>query len=206
MQYMIIKCIKCKKEFISYPCEKNRRFCSNECRKNGSVRQCLQCKKQFYCFGYRLNTQKWCSVRCKSLYSRKDVECDNCKKIFNRLKIYIKDKNYCSIKCKAKSTSGSLNFNWKGGVSKENAKQRSTFFQTMQKQVLKRDNYTCQLCGSIKNLQVDHIQSWSEYIELRFCIDNCRTLCARCHYFITYNKEMPKNAEAWGNNYKQRNI
>lgn len=79
--------------------------------------------------------------------------------------------------------------------------ERKRFGQTIQKQVLKRDDYTCQICGKRGgDLQVDHIQSWAEYIEMRFCIDNCRTLCVKCHYKITYGKPMPPTVKAWGHN------
>lgn len=95
--------------------------------------------------------------------------------------------------------SGANHYRWKGGVSSENEKLRTKFKETIQKRVLKRDNYTCQLCG-IRGvvLHVDHIQSWAEYPDLRFCIDNCRTLCAECHYKITYGKPMSPSVRAWG--------
>lgn len=50
-------------------------------------------------------------------------------------------------------------------------------------------------------LQVDHIQSWTEYIELRFEMNNLRTLCMECHYFITFGKKKPENV-VWGHNFK----
>ena len=59
----------------------------------------------------------------------------------------------------------------------------------------------CQICfESGGDLQVDHIKSWKEHINLRFDINNCRTLCSRCHYKITFNKDMPKNIQKWGHN------
>jgi 5-methylcytosine-specific restriction endonuclease McrA len=71
----------------------------------------------------------------------------------------------------------------------------------MQKQVFERDNYTCQLCGVRGvDLQVDHIQSWAEYVELRFSMDNCRTLCSKCHYKITFGRPMPETILGWGHN------
>lgn len=94
------------------------------------------------------------------------------------------------------------NPNWKGGKQTQNHMDRVRFRKTIQKQVLERDNYTCQLCGQIGgDLQVDHIQSWAEYIKMRFCIDNCRTLCVPCHYKITYGKPMPPSVRAWGHNF-----
>lgn len=103
-------------------------------------------------------------------------------------------------KISAKHLDISLN-QWGGLVSKQDKLERLRFRYFIQKQVFKRDNYTCQMCGGKgKNLQVDHIQPWADYVELRFCIDNCRTLCANCHYKITFGKPMPPTVRAWGHN------
>lgn len=47
--------------------------------------------------------------------------------------------------------------------------------------VLERDNYICIWCGLTENLQADHIKKFVDYPELRFAIDNGRTLCVDCH-------------------------
>ncbi len=98
---------------------------------------------------------------------------------------------------------GENNPNWKGGITTSSLKDRIYFRNTIQKEVFKRDGYKCQMCGSNNRLQVDHIQSWSEYIELRFDINNCRTLCERCHYKVTFGRPMPKNVKTWGMNFSQ---
>ena len=93
--------------------------------------------------------------------------------------------------------------NWKGGITKLDKKERNKFRQTMQKLIFERDNYICKMCGQTGGyLQVDHIQSWAEYVELRFSMDNCRTLCQPCHYKITWGKSMPKHIKTWGHNFK----
>ena len=91
--------------------------------------------------------------------------------------------------------------NWKGGITSLDYRERRRFRMTIQKQVFRRDNYTCQMCGSKKDLQVDHIQSWKDYVELRFSMDNCRTLCKVCHYFITFGKPIPDASMEWGHNF-----
>lgn len=80
-------------------------------------------------------------------------------------------------------------------------RMRRLFRIRMQKQVFKRDNYTCQMCGARGvDLQVDHIQSWAEYVDLRFNMENCRTLCVKCHYRITFGRPMSEKIRGWGHN------
>lgn len=99
---------------------------------------------------------------------------------------------------------GKNNRNWKGGITSKDRMERVRFQKTMQKQIFERDNYKCTLCGEGGNLQVDHIQRWSEYIEGRFDMNNCRTLCAKCHYKITFGREMPQSVKGWGHNLIER--
>jgi len=47
--------------------------------------------------------------------------------------------------------------------------------------VFQRDGYACIWCGHEHDLEADHIQLWSTHPELRFSIDNGRTLCRSCH-------------------------
>lgn len=87
---------------------------------------------------------------------------------------------------------------WKGGITPISQLERVKFSKMIHNKVLQRDNYTCKMCGKKGgNLHVDHIQPWSEYIELRFNINNCRTLCIDCHYYVTFGRKKPKNSK-WG--------
>lgn len=92
--------------------------------------------------------------------------------------------------------------NYSGG---ESYRQRRLFRNLLQRKIFERDNYTCQMCGQYGgDLQVDHIQSWSDFIDRRFDIDNCRTLCTHCHYLITFGTPMPSSVGSWGHNMKNR--
>jgi len=87
---------------------------------------------------------------------------------------------------------------WRGGVTSQNRLDRVKFSETLGKEVMERDNYTCQICDQYGgNLHADHIKGWSEYPELRFNPDNCRTLCVACHYYITFKRKMPSGS-VWG--------
>ena len=73
--------------------------------------------------------------------------------------------------------------NWKGGIERENGRLRKSLeYRLWRDAVLKRDNYICRFCGKRGGkLQVDHIKPFASYPELRFAIDNGRTLCISCH-------------------------
>ena len=59
--------------------------------------------------------------------------------------------------------------------------RNSDNYKRWRKEVYKRDGYTCQDCGTNKDLQAHHIKHWQGYPELRYEIDNGITLCRRCH-------------------------
>lgn len=72
---------------------------------------------------------------------------------------------------------------WNGFVYKDDHRiRRSKEYIIWRTAVFVRDDYTCQNCGSRGGgLQADHIKPFSKYPELRFAIDNGRTLCVECH-------------------------
>ena len=78
---------------------------------------------------------------------------------------------------------GSKSQHWRGGVSPINHRVReSVEYKLWREAVFKRDNWTCIYC-KIKggNLNADHIKEFAYYPELRFKINNGRTLCVACH-------------------------
>lgn len=78
---------------------------------------------------------------------------------------------------------GENNVNWKGGITPINMQIRqSSEYKDWRTEVFKRDNYTCQDCGSRGvTLHADHIKPFAYFPELRLVIDNGRTLCVGCH-------------------------
>lgn len=99
-----------------------------------------------------------------------------------------------------KGYSGDKVWNWKGGVTPEDKRERLRFRREVQKKVFERDDYTCNECGERgSSIQVHHIKAWSDFPELRFEPDNCQTLCMACHYKITFSAELPKD-RVWGHN------
>lgn len=97
------------------------------------------------------------------------------------------NKKFCSNKCRGTGMigikSGSFHWNWKGGISTKQDKDRHNIEMVLwRKSCLERDNYTCQktkIRGG--NLQVHHINNFSQFPELRTSIENGITLSEKSH-------------------------
>jgi hypothetical protein len=77
---------------------------------------------------------------------------------------------------------------WQGGICPINKKIRSNLeYRLWRESVFQRDNYTCLWCGARSRggfkvyLHADHIKPFALFPELRFALDNGRTLCKNCH-------------------------
>lgn len=90
------------------------------------------------------------------------------------------------------NTVGENNPNWKGGITPIHAQIRnSPEYKAWRLAVYRRDNWSCVFCGvkctgaKAKRGEViihaDHIKPFAEFPELRFDINNGRTLCDKCH-------------------------
>jgi hypothetical protein len=73
--------------------------------------------------------------------------------------------------------------NYKGGITSINKQIRKSIeYRLVREACFKRDDYTCVWCfkkGS--RINADHIKSFALFPELRFALDNLRTLCVPCH-------------------------
>lgn len=72
---------------------------------------------------------------------------------------------------------------WKGGNRSERKKAMATYeYRDWRSAVFSRDKYTCVCCGEKGvYLEADHIKPWCAFPELRYDINNGRTLCRPCH-------------------------
>jgi len=63
-----------------------------------------------------------------------------------------------------------------------------TEYKNWRKAVFERDNYACQHPGCDKRggwMNADHIKPWAYYPELRYDVNNGRTLCVE-HHRLTF--------------------
>ena len=84
---------------------------------------------------------------------------------------------------KKKVAEGKHNF-YIDGRTPENTKiRRSVEMKLWREAVFKRDNWTCVIGGKEhgSKLNADHIKPFCDYPELRFDVNNGRTLCVECH-------------------------
>lgn len=134
-------------------------------------------------------------LKLSALRAGRDVPTDVRKKISNTLSGRKLSNEHIINRTRAQS--GENNPFWKGGVSKLHKSERgvawgSKVYREWRKAVFERDNYICQICGKRgEKLNADHIKQWVLYPELRYNIDNGRTLCFNCHV----------KTDTWGNRY-----
>ncbi len=78
---------------------------------------------------------------------------------------------------------GENNYFWNGGVcDKNDAVRHYREYKNWRTLVYERDNYTCQCCGKVGGrFNAHHVYPFSDYENLRFCVDNGITLCEDCH-------------------------
>jgi hypothetical protein len=169
-------------------------------------RCCRHCKSIFY---VKPSTVKighgiFCSLRCMGLGRPDEIN----EKI-SRSKKGISVSPYTQFKKgqvslwkgkKRPEWSGMNHPSWKGGVTPINEKIRKSIeYKDWRTKVFKRDNYTCQMCGIRGNktyLNADHIKPFAIFPELRFELENGRTLCKYCH----------RKTKTWGVNLLTKDI
>jgi hypothetical protein len=73
--------------------------------------------------------------------------------------------------------------NWQGGLRTARKVAMGQYpYRDWRNAVFVRDNWTCQLC-QIRGgyLEADHIKPWCLFPDLRYSVENGRTVCRPCH-------------------------
>ncbi len=153
-------------------------------------KKCIVCKNDFYKKSNKsiriwLNVVKYCSKKChyKDMEGKLGYWKNKNRKQTTKEKIAstLKEKE---IKPKVQFIGkANMNPNWKGGKGNERhrlmGQKEYILWRTT---VFIRDDYTCQECKQKGvSLQADHIKPWALFPELRYAINNGRTLCVDCH-------------------------
>lgn len=179
-------------------------------RKTGVMKECIKCGGEFYCEKSLIGKREYCSHKCywqdrkdKKMWppSRKGAKFTEEQRA-RRSKIMSKitkeqfangrESNRYWLGKERPEIRGEKHPNWKGGHVKHPDKRirKSNEYKEWRMAVYKRDNYTCQVCGKVGvELVADHIKPFSVFPELRFDVNNGRTLCVNCHKkTLTYGR------------------
>jgi hypothetical protein len=179
--------------------------------KNGKIIFCLICKKEFYIPKCFLKIRKYCSYKCKHIGQRSIIVWNKGKKLdkehamkcgsamrgkkhtkATKLKMrlaHLGKKNSLThskniSEAKKKLVKNGLH-NWGDGTKTPQrlAIYNSREYINWRTAVFIRDNFSCRECSQKGGkLQADHIKPFAYFPELRFVVDNGRTLCEPCHY------------------------
>ncbi len=206
-----VPCDNCGKIIEQHPYQLKRRekyFCNRACHaayKKGfrTVVECGYCGNNFAIIQARAKIKTktgkiYCSSKCRNDSENTITKCSYChnpmKVINHRAKIrsHVFCNSGCQKKWEIEVNIGENHPMWTG-TRKRNM---GTNWREMRRQVLKRDNKTCRLCGSRRRVSVHHI------IPARFfdepedgnILDNLIALCTSCHTHIEPRmKDNPTN-------------
>lgn len=161
--------------------------------KIGTIKICTICSTNYPVRGIkRRETSKFCSVACRGLSMRGKPSPMTGKKTSDETR-----KKQSGPRL---SIRGENHYNWKGGTgTKRHQEMQQSKYLQWREAVFVRDNFTCQICKDYGvAFHADHIERWADNEELRYNVDNGRTLCVPCHYYITFKRKMPLGA-VWCN-------
>lgn len=167
------KCRFCRSEF---PIKGKQIYCSRKCfgkseKAKRKEKACLQCGKIFKVYKSLMRVQ-CCSISCSKKHKPSII------KHTQETKMKIGQANTKYIRDEAGNLVPSSNFIERlRGVNP---------YKEWRKKVFDRDNFTCQTCGTKKNLQAHHKIHVSECVKknkiaLIYEVSNGVTLCTRCH-------------------------
>lgn len=218
-------CTVCNKSFDIERSRKDQKTCSIKCGHISTgltrqqkfqtreyykrpIKECLTCGIKFD--PKRLD-QKFCSKKCKGEYqSQQPYEKTPARLVAYAAKRGVRRDPEIGKKIskvlKAANRKGPNNPKWKFENASRDRDRKLIDYKNWRLSVFQRDNFTCVICGVTQDkeyIHADHIERWVDAPEKRYEVSNGRTLCRRCHYFVTYGKIMPESSN-WGKSTKHK--
>ena len=150
-------------------------------RLNAKVETCVDCGKQIWVRGVRCKT---CSNKHRGLPARFCVDCG----------VRIRPHSSRCLACHNKDQN-------KGASSARTLFTVSEAWHKVRQQSLKRDGFSCLICGKRKTksrsykkrVDCHHILSFADFPKFRLVVNNIATLCATCHSQWHFNEEFRIN-------------
>ena len=183
---------------------------------NAEIRKCLTCSADMRITPGRSKTQKYCSRECQ--HGAENIGllkayCVDCGKELSKVKY---------TRCRSCANSGKNSSSWKDGATDkfQNKVRKGIVGKRWRQNVVSRDYYECQKCGSQTNIEAHHRMAFIDIIkkynitgidEALECdalwdLKNGITLCEECHkeFHFLYGKVGYSEAdwEKWFNNIK----
>lgn len=178
---------------------------SNTCEHCGGEYKIKRSKKDSSRFCSRECLYAWVSQNKSGKNSHawmgggEQIPCDWCGKMHQRATSQLATNNFCSRKCKGRWFSenivGAAHPMWNPDLTDEERIIGRGYPEIRQwtQNVLHRDSYTCQICGSTENVEAHHMYSYKHFPQYRFVIEYGETMCRSCH--ISFHSWMGGSAK-----------
>lgn len=181
-------CKNCNSEFLVFPSNLDRQFCSHKCytdfRKypkaekhpnwNGGMTEfiCEYCGCKFKAYKtHKRNKKVFCSNRCANTSNKTGFKKGH----------IVHPKSIEFIKKYHETHKGKDHPRWKGGIRRRKwiygSEDKS--WDTIREEILSLDNHKCVVCGNIEKLNIHHFIPFR--YEGKTETDNLVTLCQHCH-------------------------
>jgi hypothetical protein len=175
-------CPTCGKAFEVIASRSRRsRYCSWVCRRAAAPRVvmvCPICGSSFTVKRSHANKRVTCSYDCAARLNEQRLRgeegvCEVCGKVFYALPHEVGKRRFCSLACSTE--------NQRAPVVGRREWDRSHRRKTWRKEVLRRDDYRCQKCGSRERLEAHHIMPIGVRPDMAGEVANGIALCKVCH-------------------------